>query len=506
MAMDGVEGEARAGWSHDAILSLFYADTSVGRAYGTIRVWLAEGGAERVTVPSGGTITSPGSLAGLRLPPGAGVTAVPAAGGRLAVRVEGLRPKVAPATARPAKRRPVAPGAGAAAPAPTAPTAPPALPAPTPMPPRPSPTPAPQPSATPATISAVVAEPVLITPQGQPALTAVAATGRRYRGTVELRRGAGSVRVINHVGLDDYVSGIAEERGAGWPLEGMKALAVAARSLGAATMTWLDTHHADGYDICSDDHCQVYFGYDGEEPVMRQATLETSGVIRTYDGRAILAMYHGNGGGQTASYKEVSGDASDAYPYLRSIKYPYADPWRWRVSTTLQDVADALSKAGTAGIPSPLKYVIVLERGESPRVQRVGLFGDGARGVAVSGIGFSQALGLPSNWFSVHLSHRPPKSVEAASLDMSGPGSGARRHRPDASFPWPLSVVAALLAVVAGASSVSMNGDLPTVARVATRVRGRAWRSRPRRAPGASPRRSRRRAAPPRAADASAPG
>src|SRR5438128_2178462 len=78
MAMDGVEGEARAGWSHDRILSLFYPGTSASRSYGAVRVGLAEGGAQHVSLPSGGTV------AGLRVQPGGGVTIRPARSGKLA--------------------------------------------------------------------------------------------------------------------------------------------------------------------------------------------------------------------------------------------------------------------------------------------------------------------------------------------------------------------------------------------------------------------------------------
>src|SRR5437660_11421026 len=93
MAMDGVEGEARAGWSHDRILSLFYPGTSSAHSYGTIRVGLAEGGSQHVSLPSGGTV------AGIAVQPGSGVTVRPASGGKLALRFDVVRiaPKASPA-------------------------------------------------------------------------------------------------------------------------------------------------------------------------------------------------------------------------------------------------------------------------------------------------------------------------------------------------------------------------------------------------------------------------
>jgi SpoIID/LytB domain protein len=317
---------------------------------------------------------------------------------------------------------------------------------------------------------------VTITPAGAPALTLVGATGNRYRGTIELRRTASGVRVINHVALEDYVSGIAEERGAGWPLEAMETLAIAARTLGSATMTWMDANHADGYDICPNDHCQVYMGYDGEEAVMREAAQATAGEIRAYGGRPIVAMYHGNGGGQTASYRELTDDGSDPYPYLQSIKYPYADPWHWQVTTTLHEMAAALTSAGNQ-VPAPLKYVVVVKRGESPRVKLVGLFSNARNGVGISGVAFSRALQLPSTWFYVHLPHRPPHSIEEGLLGLTESGRGGNPAVPSPRFPWSLALLAGALAAAAAAANLGVNGGAATVASAFSTLRPRIART-----------------------------
>jgi hypothetical protein len=165
-------------------------------------------------------------------------------------------------------------------------------------------------------------------------------------------------------------------------------------------------------------------------------------------------MYHGNGGGQTQSYKDLTNGKSDAYPYLTSVKYPYADPWNWRVETTLHDVANALQKDGVTNLPTPLKYVIVLNRGETPRVKRVGLFGNSRKGVAVTGLGFAHALNLPSNWFSVHLPHRPPKGLDAAFIGtIDGGPPDSPFLPPSRSAPWALRILAGALAAAAAASN-----------------------------------------------------
>jgi SpoIID/LytB domain protein len=508
MAMDGVEGQARAGWSHERILSLFYPGTYAGRAYGTIRVGIADGATQRVTLPAGGTVTnaSPGSRATngfpVRLTPGGSVVVTPVSG-RLAVRVTELPVAAKPtakakATPKPTARAKLAGAGGVVVPTP------PPIPTPTPKPVHPTPTPAPTSTAFPGGVESLLASgSVWVVPSGTPALTSVdAAGGHRYRGLIQFRPSVAGVRVVNHVSLDDYLSGIAEEKGQGWPDEAMKALAVAARTLGVATMTWLDTHHTDGYDICPTGECQLYLGYDYEEPSMRSAALETSGEIRMYGSRAIMAMYHGNGGGQTESYKALSNSTDDSYPYLRSIKYPYADPWHWHIVTSLTAIEDAFTKDKT-GIPSPLKYVVVLKRGESPRVTRVGLFGSGTKGVALNGFAFSRSLGLPSAWFYVHLPHKPPRSIKAAFLNNIDNGEAGPTPT-SAHLAWPLVLLAGALAAAAAAGNWAATGGGGALM---------AWKRRRRDARASSPReastrarRSRARVAGTPAADASATG
>jgi SpoIID/LytB domain protein len=399
MAMDGVEGQARAGWSHDRILDLFYPGTTAGRAEGTIRVGLANGPTATLGLPNGGVLSdapktgkptvrikvAPGTKIGLRH-----------AGGKVVV-TSGL-----PQTKRTPSEK--ANAAKKQAPPPEL------LPTPPPAPPVLEPTPTPKknepgaPAGPTASIEGLLERSnVWIWGEGDPALVSVAATGRRYRGQMEVKPGPGpemdGLVVVNHVPLDTYVAGIAEEKGQAWPPAGMRVLAIAARSLGAATMTWYHKNTANGYDICATENCQVYLGYDGEESIMSRAVAETAGQIRTYAGRPILAMYHGNGGGQTESYAKVIDNGTDPYPYLRSVKYPFASPSRWTAEWTLPKIEASLREAGVA-VPANIERIEISQRGESPRVVRLRIEGsDGTDDV--SGVTFANALDLRSTWFDI---------------------------------------------------------------------------------------------------------
>ncbi len=461
MAMDGVEGQARAGWSYDRILSVFYPDTTVGRTTGSIRVGLANGSVQHFVMPDGGTVTDavsgqePSDEYPLKIP----------AGRRFTVSVDKGRPSVA--VDRPTSTRAPSPkpsddvgttiavsGPGNVLPTPAPPAVSPS-PAPTldPFPePTAPPTPVPSPSASPLERSTEPSSSLRIVPDGDPAVVGVESTGYRYRGVIEVDAVGSSLRVVNRVGLETYVAGIAEARGAGWPLEGLKALAVAARSYAAAMMTWNTRNRANGHDICPTDQCQVYLGFDGEEPAMRKAAAETAGEIRTYNGRPILAMYHGNGGGQTESYNRVTGTTKSAHPYLRSVKYPHAQPTFWRRELTYAEIATALSPHGN--VPRPIERIQILERGDSPRVMRLRVHGDGGEHLDVKGTTFMTALDLWSTWFKIGDERSlaalgtgdvPPSRLDGVSslpMDPRSPGS--------------LVVLAAAIAALATAATLQI--------------------------------------------------
>lgn len=135
--------------------------------------------------------------------------------------------------------------------------------------------------------------------------------GHAYRGSLMLRAKGNLIQVINVVGLESYLRGVVPaEMQASWPLEALKAQAVAARSY---TLYSLDPERP--YDICATVDCQVYGGVSSEHPNADRAIAATRGLVLTYGGNIAQTYYHADSGGFMASSAEVWGKG---LPYLQA--------------------------------------------------------------------------------------------------------------------------------------------------------------------------------------------
>jgi stage II sporulation protein D len=146
-----------------------------------------------------------------------------------------------------------------------------------------------------------------------------------YRGTLEVRVDrTGRLRVINEVPMEDYLLGVVpNEMGPGvYPeLEALKAQAVAARTYIVAN---LGQFSENGYDVCDTAQCQVYKGAGTEHPLSNQAVEETRGLILTWEGKPINALYTSTCGGHTEDASLIFPEEKG--PYLKGVPcYPEAE-------------------------------------------------------------------------------------------------------------------------------------------------------------------------------------
>ena len=135
------------------------------------------------------------------------------------------------------------------------------------------------------------------------------------------RIGGGNMTVVNMVEFEDYVEGVvATEMSNSWPVEALKAQAVAARSY---AITLGSKHSAHHFDICDDVDCQAYTGQSRTGSNTRAAVEQTAGQVCLYDGKVAQTVYYASNGGASESSSTVWGSPQSAYPYLVGKVDPY---------------------------------------------------------------------------------------------------------------------------------------------------------------------------------------
>ncbi|MBF0589072.1 MAG: SpoIID/LytB domain-containing protein [Magnetococcales bacterium] len=133
----------------------------------------------------------------------------------------------------------------------------------------------------------------------------------RLRGVLYITAHQGRLRVINHLSAEAYLRGVVGAQSApGWPLESLKAQAVASRSYLYHQLRHRQPHD---YDLNAADPSQHYFGINRESRPSDRAVKETNGQVLVTDKgkgdgvRPILALYAVNSGGHTAEAEALLG-------------------------------------------------------------------------------------------------------------------------------------------------------------------------------------------------------
>ena len=150
-----------------------------------------------------------------------------------------------------------------------------------------------------------------------------------YRGTVVVHATArGTLHVINHVNLEDYLKGVVPAemgpRVYDEP-EALKAQAIAARSY---AVRHRGGSAAEGYDLCATPKCQVYGGVGVEHPLSSKAVEATAGEVLIWNGAVADTLFTSTCGGQTEAVSEIFPSyVAAAYPYLASVKCSGESPF-----------------------------------------------------------------------------------------------------------------------------------------------------------------------------------
>ena len=162
-----------------------------------------------------------------------------------------------------------------------------------------------------------------------------------YRGSFMIEPGnseSDRLTLYNVLDMEDYLKGVVpREMSASWPIEALKAQAVAARNYAKINMD----SNKFLYDTVQH---QVYHGKSVENPNSNRAVEETKGIYATYNGSLIYAYYHSSSGGHTENSENVW---SSTLPYIRAVEDPYdthnVNPnTSWTETVSKKKVSDAI--------------------------------------------------------------------------------------------------------------------------------------------------------------------
>ncbi len=164
-----------------------------------------------------------------------------------------------------------------------------------------------------------------------------------YRGLVELIPGENGVTAINQVGLEDYVSSVVgSEMGHRFPLEALKAQAVASRTY---ALYHRSRRANQPFDVGDGIDWQVYKGVAAESSRTQAAARETAGQVLVHQGQIINAVFHSSGGGHTDDAGNVW---LESLPYLQGVPdFDQNSPvYSWTATIPAQQLQQLVSGIG----------------------------------------------------------------------------------------------------------------------------------------------------------------
>ena len=173
-----------------------------------------------------------------------------------------------------------------------------------------------------------------------------------YEGDLLLTVREGVIRPVLHIFIEDYLLGVVPyEMGDSFPLEALKAQAIAAR-----TYALKRSGSADDYDVEDTTNDQAFRGRDLTSPLSEQAVRETAGLCGTYKGKLADCYYSASNGGQTELGDHVwVKEDPDAYGYMDMRD----DPFDYENDASSVKRFTIKKKPGTEGVGSALHSALV---------------------------------------------------------------------------------------------------------------------------------------------------
>jgi len=146
-----------------------------------------------------------------------------------------------------------------------------------------------------------------------------------YKGDMVVTLEGGFIRFTNHVYLETYLYGVVPyEMGNSWPLEALKAQAVAARTYAVRSK-----NPGLSYDVFDTQASQVYRGFNPIFGNSIRAVNDTSRMVLRYNGNFVYAFYSSSNGGWIEAGHETFSGIAKGYKPLEAKEDPYDPKNQW---------------------------------------------------------------------------------------------------------------------------------------------------------------------------------
>lgn len=226
---------------------------------------------------------------------------------------------------------------------------------------------------------------------------------RRYRGSLDvIQKPNKKFLIVNVIELEQYIKGVLyHEISHRWPMDAMKAQAVAARTYAVYQMK---KNKDQLYDVTGDIYSQVYGGKSAERFRTNIAVKRTQGEILVYADKIVPAYFHASCGGHTENAKNIWGED---IPPLQGVPCPFCVSlahYSWKKNYRSKDIQEKLNQHNYS--IGPIKEIQVSGRNKSGRINNLVLISRDGIKTTIPGIKFRELIGpnvIKSNKYAVEM-------------------------------------------------------------------------------------------------------
>lgn len=175
------------------------------------------------------------------------------------------------------------------------------------------------------------------------------------------------VRILARLPIEEYLYGVvAGEVPTSWPLEALRAQAIASRTF---AFFEIKSRRNEEYDVHAGTRSQVWRPSMAVEPQVRRAVDSTAGIVLTDHNALIKTFFHSECGGFTADARWVF--TRTPVLSLSGVRCPRCSqpankPSTWTKSYTRAEIAQRLRKAGVLRQQGQIRHIAALDANGNP--------------------------------------------------------------------------------------------------------------------------------------------